>query len=366
MLLEMPVLPGIVAGRGSTRPAAGFGLTVDDVVGSGTGELVERYAASIVPDPLPRASARTPLESWIPFSDRQYAEPGFPFADPRTLPDLQWTVAWDVARRTPVEVPRDLVYLTVSDGPEWCTMTSNGLAAGRTAGAAARSAVLELVERDAFFRAWYAGRSHPTLALDRLVAAGETAGLDPALVRHGRRILDAGVSVTLVRLPSATSAVSVIVACARSETVGLAIGCGARGDVRDALRSALIEAAHTYSWALDLMAEPDREIDDPITAHVAHHARPGGGGSNAFLDAGAGVDVNSFLASSPRPLSGILGSLGDAGWDVYLADVAPSDVRRNGWHVIRALSPSAATLDVGPIHEAQHPVIHHREPHPFP
>jgi ribosomal protein S12 methylthiotransferase accessory factor len=365
VVFSMPHLASLVGLGTLDRPATGFGTSHEALFGSGLGELIERYAAAIVPDALPVIphDRRVAIGDWTPFDREQLARDDFPYEDPRAhADDIPFVWATDASSGAPVGVPADLVYLRSVSGIPWCTITSNGLAAHRTAGAALRAAFWELVERDAFFRAWYGGRSHTVLHAADLsrgrvdLPATLVAALDAA-----RR---AGVEIRIVALP-AIGGHWAFLACARSERIGLTIGCAAKADHVSAIASAVVESIQTHNWAMTMPAGVPERID-ALEGHVRLHADPRSRHLNGFLDAGPDGDVDRLLTSHPVPLRAAIDRTRTAGWRLYFADVSSSDVRAHGWHVIRALSPQAATLDVDEIHGAQHPIIHNRAPHPFP
>lgn len=364
-MLGMPRLAAVARHATPARPATGFGCSPAEVVGSALGELVERYSASLVPpDRLGAAPGR--IEDWMPFARQQLATPGFPFADASRVAGVPWTESWEAVSASPSSIPADLAYLACSSERQWCTITSNGLGAGRTLGRAAASAMLELVERDAFMRAWYAATSGPCIELAAFAAADAGAAvLGDGGMRLVRRLAMAGARVTLVVLPSALD-VPVVLACARSERVGLAVGCAAKPSAWRAARAALIEASQTFDWANVLVAGGEHERYDELQDHVAYHAPVERAGLSAFLDSGPRVAPETLLPTTTLTVRDVIERFAGAGWPLHLVDVGAPDVRQAGWHVIRAASPAVATLDTGPIHEAQHAAIAHRIPHPFP
>lgn len=129
---------------------------------------MERHACELLPHAAFRARADA-LGAWIPpdalvrYRPRQRAAPGFPFS--RFAPgDERWWVP-----ASPVqEGPRSAVLSDFAcfpgafppgDRARLVThATSSGCASGRTRAEAALRATLELVERDAFMRHWFAQR----------------------------------------------------------------------------------------------------------------------------------------------------------------------------------------------------------------
>lgn len=364
VMLDMPRVASWTGTDAPPRPATGFGSTSARLIGSGTGELVERYSAAIIPDAFPPIppDERLDVDTWLPFTDEQYDATDFPFVRPYAVGDIAYTWSWNPLTRERLGVPADLVHLRPTASQQWCTISSNGLAAHRNAGAAARAAVFELIERDCFLRAWYGGHSHPTTTLDDVTRAGVW---DPDGLALAERTMRAGVKITFVRMPATGSRFGVL-ACARSDDVGLAVGCAAKTSIREALRSAFIESVHTHNWAANIDTALFSGSMDSLEAHIALHADIENRPLNEFIDKGPRIRVDDFLDAADISLQDALANCARSGWTVLLADAASSDVRKAGWHVIRALSPQAVTLDVSAIHKAQHPIIRNATPHPFP
>jgi ribosomal protein S12 methylthiotransferase accessory factor len=158
-------------------------------------EGLERYCGQARPKPSARASyedlspdALCPSDLPL-FSESQYRQPGFPH--PRWQPHLpmDWVWGYNLHRECAVALPQDAVRYF---GPRRSLVdeTSSGVAAHSTRNAALASAVLELVERDAFMIHWLNRLSPPQLDLDglapgfacRAVAVIGQAGYRPVVV----------------------------------------------------------------------------------------------------------------------------------------------------------------------------------------
>lgn len=359
-----PDLPRFLEACLPEEASCGFGIGADQLYGSAGGEFIERYSAGYLPDVFdaPHEEEIIPATEFMPFTEEQYAQPGFSYAHPDTVEDLPYVSVHRAIDHSVRAVPADLVHLNPGDRTRWCTVTSNGLGAGRSYAMAARAAVFELIERDGFLRAWYRRTSGATLRIPETIPGH----FSPALRGACRQLELQGVTVTLVRLEG-PGGLPVVLSCARSDRVGLAVGCSSKPDISAAMTAAFVESLHTYNWGLAEAAASSMPTEvESLRDHIAFHSRPSNRHFNEFLDSGPAVTEAEFVREGIHPLPAALFALEDAGWQVYLADVRSPDVASQGWHVIRALSPQAATLDVDEPHLRQHPDAVHTTPHPFP
>ncbi|WP_246279575.1 YcaO-like family protein [Psychromicrobium silvestre] len=364
LVVHGPRLPSFVGANLPSQSSTGFGLGAEQLFGSACGEFIERYSAGILPTSNIKfpASEKIPAKEFQQFTSEQYSSSEFPYVPPESLERLPYTRAFGALDHRPVAVPADLVHLNPSSERQWCTITSSGLAAGRNYGMAARAAIFELIERDAFMCAWYGRRSGVCLSLPENVPTHFSAELRGIC----RQLELLGVTITLVRFEG-VGGVPVVLSCARSASVGLAVGCSAKADIRAAMTAAFIESVHTHNWAHRMREEtPDISAINDLEDHIAFHAQAANRNTNSFLDSGPAVSEADFIADGGYGLAETLEAAERAGWDIWLADVRSRDVAAQGWHVIRALSPQAATLDVDEPHLRQHPGALHTTPHPFP
>ncbi|WP_026174640.1 YcaO-like family protein [Acaricomes phytoseiuli] len=256
-----------------------FSLQNGDQAGSLHGELVERYASLIIPEnlsqPGPASARQLSLESFLQFTDEQYASPDFPYRDPRTLNQVHYYPARRAIDNLPVTVPAELVFLTGVDAKRWCTISSSGLGAGRSRGSAAASAFYELIERDAFLRTWYARRGEGRLAMlgQEPALLASALGMGAELPRMLQKLRLRGIEATLVQLP-AVAGVPVILSCLRSGTVGLAVGCAAKSAIGDAARTAFTESLHSYNWAMQLLEEEPAQTPPKPNSIKGSRAKP--------------------------------------------------------------------------------------------
>lgn len=147
----------------------GVGVSAEERTLISRAELIER-ASALLREPDRRGIAARdlgepylPLQHWALYSAAQYAVPGFPFAPVDTRTPLDWMWAQDARRGDRLLVPAALTMTQRLSTPRFVYSSSNGVATHTDRERALRSALLELIERDALQRAWYLGRGARSL-----------------------------------------------------------------------------------------------------------------------------------------------------------------------------------------------------------
>jgi len=344
---------------------AGSGATdADTALAAALGEAAERYAAAFVPESrLVRASARelgraaVAPERFALCHELQYGLPGFPLARFDSDTTVAWVDGIELPGGEPALLPAQLVFLEPPSGePRIAVQTSNGLACAGSFDEAVLSALLELVERDAFMIVW-ANR----LSLPRLDWSG-----DARLVELDRRYFaPAGLEYAAVDL-SCFLDVPVVLGVVRGpadERGALGIGAGCAPTAHEAWWKALCEAFAVRRWARDTALEHDGDLPADewdvrsFEDHVRWWADPARADRAAFLDSSperrsiervpplAGGDAWSLVEA-------VCMRLGRRGLVAYAADVTSPDVREAGLWVVRAVAPELCALDV--VHGARY------------
>ena len=190
--------PQCVDGKGETAAAA---------IRSCLGEAVERYSIlcqgseqrqtgsyravadrAIHPDSLTLTSVRQQSRAaWWRRHHGSFHWPNEPFDESC---EIEWVEAIDVGSGEAVLVPAE--YCLLGFGARFAQADSNGCAAGGTKWRAARSALLELIERDSVAIWWYNRLERPRFDWRAFDATGRIARISRWLQRQGRRfwILD--------------------------------------------------------------------------------------------------------------------------------------------------------------------------------
>ena len=386
----------ITGSRHAIRPA-GMAPTTGAARLCALGEAVERYSSALVPSSrLYRARTsdveengavpvappewrnrpvHEPPTSWVPgwrlrpsvssHGGDDAPEPGTGTARPIA------EAAWLAASR---------VYLDDIDTD--CGVvppTSTGLAAHPDPWQALRSAMCEVVERDAVMRTWL------TRGPTRPVTAFGLSGQRSAPVDFSNTVED----YRTFALPAAGSVPTVLgVALGRSGQPPVAVGAATAPDLAAATRKALTETAQTMRWAASMRAEGRvvasadglTDLDD----HVAYYLDPSRRPAFDFLLAGGGRPIPVDLAGSDagaddtddadlarRDVSRLVAALDADGFAVFCADVTCPEARAVGIWVIRAVVPGLYPLFVGATPLPEHPRVPlasvvNPDPHPFP
>lgn len=361
----------------------GYGAALGDPAaarGAALGEAVERYCGNVVPtdlrvtthDALRRAGEPAVDPQRVALhSARQYAQPGFPFVPfTRDLP-VAWVAGEQLAGPshapgTRVLVPASLVHLDFYRGaqaghPPTNALRYAGIAAGPTRADAERSALEELLERDATALWWGSGAPAATLTgLDHLVARLQDAEAATRTVRF-------------LRVPSDVD-VPVVAVLVEDHARGLvAFGTAARADVERAATKALVEAFAVLSITLGL-ADPgsatwravragalpatlyrpfraDRTyrdafrddwhdlVDLPPVAQLYLDPRMQGAPLDRLRRGSPQVASADVAACGPDPRRHHLDQLAARGLDVVTVDLTTPDVRAAGLHVVRVVVP---------------------------
>ncbi|MDY7103222.1 MAG: YcaO-like family protein [Actinomycetota bacterium] len=249
-----------VLGVPADRFGTGTSFDAPDAARSAAiGEAIERYCANIVPTDLVVASheelSRSGPRSIDPttlalYSESQYAEAGCPFVPFRPELRVRWAEGTSLVDGRPCLVPASLVWMNYFLGPRRDDPPTNfamfaGVAAGPDPAWARRSALEELIERDATMVWWHSGGDPIAVEID-----------DPSLAAQLAPPPTSPVEVTYVSIPNRLG-VPVIGAFLRDhDDEVVALGVAARARAADAVRKAAAEAWSLRTYALGL-ADPE-------------------------------------------------------------------------------------------------------------
>ncbi|MEX0159788.1 MULTISPECIES: YcaO-like family protein [unclassified Microbacterium] len=255
------LLEGLI--RTSTNPtdcevAGGKGLTTGQALASFLGEGLERYFAA---DPFP-ARVTLGLERDLADAIDPIVEFGYPACD-STLgidaykPDLltEWVAGENLMSRKEVLVPANLVFCPYlprsSDACRFTVTSTTGVAAGANLDDATLQALLELIERDAFWYYARTGQRLAALAVEDLhpYVADALSGLPGRMLLHA---LPNPFNVAVVHATYVTD---------EQSATRTARGIGAGNDIREASMRAFIECLQILH-SLDLAIEVEAVEDD--------------------------------------------------------------------------------------------------------
>jgi ribosomal protein S12 methylthiotransferase accessory factor len=333
----------------------------DTAIAATIGEVAERYSGAWVPRGLPLAAAdelpgAVDPERFSLFHATQHAQPRFPFRAFTGRTRVRWTPAIALPSGEAAYVPAQLVYLRwrspADTGEEAIAYsTSNGVACGATFDEAVASALLELLERDAFMLTWYGRHSLPRLdwSADPALAAFDARYFRPSGVRY------AAVDLSVFHdVPSVLG----IVRGAAGDGAPLAVGAAARATLGEAWVGALAEAFAVRSWARAMSHErgprtfaPDFADIDGFDDHVAFYADESNTCHADFLDASdvtrATAEVSPLEgATAAQQIAALCARLAARGMSAYAVDITAPDVAAAGLRVARVIVPELQPLDV--------------------
>jgi ribosomal protein S12 methylthiotransferase accessory factor len=350
--------------KGSTieRGAAGKGVTEVEARNGAIGEAVEHYcAAHINVAALHRTTlTAAPAGSVLPqdcvlHSEAQYSRPGFPYLRATGEMQVDWIRGRELPGNHAVWLPASLVYMhsnNVMPGDALCTSNSSGLAAGPTVAAAIRSALFELIERDAFIITWLNRLPAPEVDL---TSAGATVR---GIAAHYSRF---GVDLRAFNLTTDIP-VSVMMAVAHDrlgQGPAVVVGLGCHLDPAVALQRAAFEVCQVRPGEVHRyhrigQASAPRTYSDVATIedHSAFFWAPAQLKEMDFLLTGSRIQrldalENSSTGSCERDVDLCVGALVKAGCRVAVAELTTPDLRDFQIHVVRAIATGLQPIHFG-------------------
>jgi ribosomal protein S12 methylthiotransferase accessory factor len=338
--------------------AGGSGMSAGAAMVGAVGEAIERYSASRVRpadlvwarlDELPPEGRFDPRDLGL-YDRDQYGRPGFAYAPFDPDRSLWWAPGWWVPSWQPAWLPAlsTHVGLPIPAADDFVQVTSNGLAAGVSAAAAARKAAFELIERDALMIHWLARRPGRELALDRCLGADvlEVARqLEACGARLRLTMLSAGVRVPVVACVGFGDGV-------RWPAVTLSASSGP--DLVAAAKGAVLEHGHvgpslSRAFRRGGVVPSSPEAVRTPRDHALLFAPPGRSDDVEFLfdPTEAPIPVAELVEAPVSTVEECGRRLAEAGVSLAVADVTSPDVRSSGWRVARALGAGAQSIHFG-------------------
>ncbi|HSP59843.1 MAG TPA: TOMM precursor leader peptide-binding protein [Ornithinimicrobium sp.] len=361
---ELPLVVRAELANARFQPDDGFvtcsgkGVRATAARDTALGEALERYA-SLMWDPPRRFRGAAPdvpgrhldPHELVLFDPGQYATLPFAPYSPGTV--LDWVPARSLGSGDEVWVPllaAHLGYDVPTHAEYLFPATSNGFAAGSGLATAVESALLEVVERDAFLVSWFHRLVTPRMDA-RTVPDEDTRAVAAAYARRG-------VEVEVHVLPT-DSLVTVCLAVAwADEAPAAVVGLGAARDPVEAARKAVLEVAQvrpalrarlrdaaTQERMTQLVADPAlvHELED----HDLLYADPGTARSG--LDHWRQGSVAPWEAppGDPPDLAQLVASVVEVAGDVLYLDVTTAEVDALGVKVARVLVPGFQPIHFG-------------------
>lgn len=272
------------------------------------------------------------------FRPEERSTEGFPFPAHSASLALDWSWATHAVTHQRVLLPTSIVGRVPSGSTRLVHGTSNGYACHRSADAAARAALLEVVERDAVLLGWYLARALPQFELD-----------DDFGVR-GR--VYAWLATQDIQLP-------VVLMAALLVEGGTRVACAAGTSFDEALGRASSELRALAMSRASATRADGQGARDPRSAHLDGDPRA----HQRYFDDVGRIHLADLAAKGPRAdiehlrarwpagdasLTGVLAAVTRARLDPWLVQRAVPEVFGGGWHVVRAVIPGCVELSWGP------------------
>jgi ribosomal protein S12 methylthiotransferase accessory factor len=273
---------------------------------------------------------------------------------------IRWVWAYSLNERRPRLVPASLVYLTYrpTEGEAKIGLNaSTGLAAGATREEAILGGLLEIVERDAFTISWMHRQAGRRIEVD-----------DDGLQRALRTRLWAdrpSVDVKIFDLTNDLQIPVVFLVMRRQAEFGpvACVGTAARVSPRQALRKCMVEAGQNFPYFRYLMDSeknwqpaPDYSNLINFDYHCLNYLKRPELVPQAFAFCDQCTDRVALSELPDRSADRVLANLehcvarlGEAGYNVIVADITTPDIAAVGLSVVRVIVPGLV-----PLH-GQHP-----------
>ncbi|MFE6052586.1 TOMM precursor leader peptide-binding protein [Kitasatospora sp. NPDC056446] len=282
---------------------------------------------------------------------------------------LDWVHGWSLTHRRPVAVPEHVAYWDVPgpDRPRVVYESSNGCGLGNSPQEAALYGLFEVVERDAFLLAWYAGTPLPGVTVPTE---------DPQVADLAARARLLGYRLTLLDASADLGVPAVIALCrhrgGQPDAPRTLLAAGAHHDPLTAIRSAVAEVVTNVQEAPHRSTAPggprdprrlramlDRpELVVGLDDHVGLNALPEAQPRLDFLFAGPPpVSWRERWPGAPAPVADLTGlldrtvaRLAGEGLEVIAVTQDEPGVRdRLGLHCAKVIVPGTLPMTFGHV-----------------
>lgn len=291
------------------------------------------------------------------FSERQYAEPDFPFSPLTISTPLRWVSAYSISHDQPILVPASFVHIPYYFDPLYETPSHNpistGLACGSNLAPAICKGILEVIERDAFMIMW-----QNQLSCSRI----DLSTVDDQFIQsmlNELEILPLDCQVYLIPSDIEVPVIMVLLRGASGHLPHSVIGVSADLNPYKALTLALEEVSLGWMgmgrYALSQKeyepAENYQNVDTVIRHGIAHAVDPTLSKSLEFLNpSGKQISFqdikNRYDENMVNNVRHLVDKLNEKDLNVIVKDLTTVDVDEAGFKVIRAVVPGMQPLDV--------------------
>jgi|GEM_PF-6448660 len=283
-------------------------------------EALERYAQDA---PLPEADVSLPMPSWVKMTEFETST----------------VVVYELSTRQSVRVPRHLIQKSGEEKPyDW-----SGLAAHTIEEQAIQNGLLEVLERDAFLKAWYEQCTIFPIPTNSSFQTG--MALVSFLEKKGCQILFAAIKGLL-------NTITVMAVALSDNRPRLAIGLGCSTNLHQAQQKALEELIQVYTALEPYMIKEEFSsslaiLEDPTQVQSAfeHGLYYAAHGSKDDLPPTFFNPFSPFEEALLKTSSDL--NFNESEISVYYSPLTPPDIRVLGWHVMKVYMPLARQLRFG-------------------
>ncbi|MCG7561474.1 TOMM precursor leader peptide-binding protein [Pseudoalteromonas sp. McH1-42] len=341
--------------RASGQVGSGKGLDTISAHISAVGEALERYSAARYRLSDCKYASISQLngdyvdpDTLVLYSNKQYSTPNFPFHKWHRKQKIHWCRGNWLATKEPVWVPALVSYFNFACPykEQFSQVSSNGLAAGQNNDDAELRACYELIERDAMMLTWYAQQPCERLSYEAL-NQGKMRVMIEELTELGIELecylLDVGLHVpTVVCLALGDG----------YRTPAVSVALATHGDIKVAMRKALLEQGHVMPYLCQLMRSGQaipQQISDvtSLEDHAAYYFSKSKLAAFDFMR--RPISEAKTLEDWPYEVITHVGQLKQrldtAGVEVAIVDVTSPDMALSPFRVARAIG-----VNMQPIH----------------
>ncbi|MFZ1374904.1 YcaO-like family protein [Nostocoides sp.] len=340
----------------------GVGTTARSAIAKALGEAVERYCSALFRyEDLEWAAygeldlPATHPETFALYSAGQYAVPGFSWQRFTVDTRVAWVRGTSLVSGAPVLVPAAFTFVPYhfqrerGDTPITQPI-STGLACGGSFADAARSALCEVIERDAFTRTWQAVQQRPRI---------EESTLPAQLLDLIDRYAAVDLAVHLLDITSDVGAPTILSVAEgfAATSPAIAVAAATHPDPVVAVRKSLEELAHTRKYAAQVMDYlPPVPVDlagghpqvDGQRAHLRFYCPQEAKSAASFLwSSELRIHLDEVARPADDELSALVAAVAATGQEVVAVELTSPDIADLGLHVVRVIVPGFHPLQMG-------------------
>lgn len=268
------------------------------------------------------------------------------------LLQVDWVPGTNLASGEFAYVPANLVYVPYKSANDiyFDRAISSGAALAESIDEAFQVGILEVIERDAVMLWWLAKLPAAKISSDVIRDAGVQDIVTAAI--------SMGYTIDILDITSDIG-IPVVVSLLRSRGLdygpSLAIGASARLNIKDAVKKAVTEMAHTLMWQNSMIEATDYcslPLDDMALTSISDHPLLWTSFHREtplwFQDAHySSVNKPYSLSAKPVSVRELANILVKKGYNCYGVEITTNDVAALGARVVKVVIPGLHPLEVG-------------------